>query len=97
MACASVNTFFACSPTTSSFRIAGYGPARSQVWKNGAQSMYCATSFRSKFLNTRRPMNLGATGGRVTKSTGVALARACASVHIGTCFLLACCWRTRLS
>ena len=49
-------------PTTSSFRIAGNGPARSQVWKNGPQSMYFASSVRSKFLNTRRPMNLG-TGG----------------------------------
>jgi hypothetical protein len=30
---------WACSPTTSSLRIAGNGPARSQVWKNGPQSM----------------------------------------------------------
>ena len=35
----SENTRRADSPTISSFRIAGYGPARSQVWKNGPQSM----------------------------------------------------------
>lgn len=44
---ASENTRRADSPTISSFRIAGYGPARSQVWKNGPQSMKFASSFRS--------------------------------------------------
>ncbi|MDT4852398.1 hypothetical protein FQZ97_866290 [compost metagenome] len=81
-------------PTISSFRMAGNGPARSQVWKNGPQSMYLASSVRSKFLNTRRPMNLGTVGTKFAKSTGVLLARALASGHIGTCFLLACCVRT---
>ena len=55
----SLNTRTASAPTISSFRMSGNLPARSQVWKNGAQSMQLANSARSKFLNTRRPMNLG--------------------------------------
>ncbi|MNT28396.1 hypothetical protein D3C72_1640820 [compost metagenome] len=35
----SAYTLVAASPTTSSVRMAGKGPARSQVWKNGPQSM----------------------------------------------------------
>jgi hypothetical protein len=50
------------SPTMSSLRMAGYGPARSQVWKKGPQSIASAISARSCFLSTRRPMNFG-TGG----------------------------------
>ena len=50
------------SPTMSSVRIAGYGPARSQVWKNGPQSMTSAISARSWFFSSRRPMNFGAGG-----------------------------------
>ena len=62
MACASRKTRVASSPTTSSCRMSGYLPARSQVWKYGAQSMKGTSSARSMFLITRRPMNLGAGG-----------------------------------
>ncbi|OGB36563.1 MAG: hypothetical protein A3B67_10635 [Burkholderiales bacterium RIFCSPHIGHO2_02_FULL_66_10] len=74
--------------------MAGYGPARSHVWKNGAQSMYLAISARSKFLNWRLPMNLGWVGLKLVQSIGVLLARALSSGHSGTAFLLACCVRT---
>ena len=58
----SLKTRCASVPTTSSFKMAGKGPAKSQVWKNGPQSMKGSNSARSKFLNTRLPMNFGAVG-----------------------------------
>ena len=82
------------SPTISSVRIAGYGPASSQVWKNGPQSITSAISARSWFFRTRRPMNFGTGGVYAAQSIGVLLARASASETSGTCFLLAWCART---
>src|SRR6218665_2866656 len=94
MAWPSANTRLAAAPTTASVRMAGYGPARSQVWKNGPQSMYFSNPARSKFLNTRRPMARGAAGWQADQSMGVLFARALARGHSGSGFLLACRRRT---
>ncbi|MCY1424547.1 hypothetical protein D9M71_402970 [compost metagenome] len=62
MAWASLNSVVAASPTTSSVRMRGYLPARSQEMKNGVQSMYSASTFRSMSSSTFTPVKEG-TGG----------------------------------
>ncbi len=47
MAFASAKTEDACSPTTSSVKIAGYFPNNSQVLKNGVQSIYGTKTSKS--------------------------------------------------
>src|SRR3569832_1197917 len=70
-------------PTTSSFKMSGKRPARSQVWKNGPQSMYFANSTKSKFLNARRPGGGGGGGGGGGRAAGGGGARAGAGGHGG--------------
>ena len=57
--------------------------------------MQAAISARSWLRNARRPVNLGWGGEYDDQSTGVLLARACASVTSGVFLRPACCVRTR--
>src|SRR5471032_319664 len=59
---ASAYNAVAASPTTSSLRMRGNLPARSQEMKNGVQSMYSASTFRSMLSSTREPVKVGLTG-----------------------------------
>ena len=59
MACASLKSFLASSPTTLSSRILGYFPKSCQVWKNGVQSMYGITSATAISCTCLLPMNFG--------------------------------------
>ena len=84
-------TVRAASPTIASSRIAGYGPASSQAWKNGPQSMYFAISARSTLRNSRRPIAIGTGGVYDAQSVAKAFARAAASeISVGPFF--AACW-----
>ncbi|MCY1461763.1 hypothetical protein D9M71_794520 [compost metagenome] len=59
IAWASLNSEVAASPTTSSVRMRGYLPARSQEMKNGVQSMYSARVRRSMSSSTLMPVKEG--------------------------------------
>ncbi|MCY1301205.1 hypothetical protein D9M69_454970 [compost metagenome] len=59
IAWASLNSAVAASPTTSSVRMRGYLPARSQEMKKGVQSMYWASTARSMSSSTWTPVKLG--------------------------------------
>ncbi|CAB5329875.1 hypothetical protein IST419_05873 [Burkholderia multivorans] len=59
IAWASLNNEVAASPTTSSVRMRGYLPARSQEMKNGVQSMYSASTARSISSSTLTPVKEG--------------------------------------
>ncbi|MNN22013.1 hypothetical protein D3C81_1353560 [compost metagenome] len=59
---ASLYSEVAASPTTSSWRMRGNLPARSQDMKNGVQSMYSASTSRSMLSSTRAPVKVGLTG-----------------------------------
>ncbi|MNE70715.1 hypothetical protein D3C80_1665300 [compost metagenome] len=59
---ASLYSAVAASPTTSSVRMRGNLPARSQEMKNGVQSMYSARVRRSMSSSTLTPVKEGTAG-----------------------------------
>ena len=67
IACASAKTKVACSPTTSSVKIAGYLPNNSQVLKKGVQSIY-GTKVSKSTSTICLPITLGCTGVKLSQS-----------------------------